>query len=111
MPKIYKIKVYLTHFEKGQPVSSSPLDDVFTFKDVHQLLIEKGMKVRSVLGHFRNELVEYFEHAREMASIEETPDEEIPKFFFFPKGVKRYAAKEGYAVEVLSPSTSPADDE
>jgi hypothetical protein len=113
MPKIYKIKVYYTEFEKGQPVSLVQLDEVFTFKDLHQFLIEKGMKVNLTIGPFRDNLVKYFEEVREWADDEDeaTPDEETHKYIFLPKGVKRYGAKYGYAVEVLDPATSTANDE
>lgn len=113
MPKIYKIKVYYTEFEKGQPLALAPLDDAFTFKDLQQFLIDKGMKVRLTLGHFRTDLLERLEDFREGASLSGIPDEEleIPKFFYFPKDVKPYEAKYGYAVEVLTPATSSTNDE
>ncbi len=112
MPKIYKIKVYLTEFVKGQSVSSVPVDDVSTFKDLHRFLLEQGMKVNINLGPFRNNLVEHFQMLWEQAYIDDIPEDKIGKYSFFPKDVKqRYPTCHGYSVEVLNPVPLPANDE
>ncbi len=111
MPKIYKCKVYLTEFVKGKPVRFVQVGDLFTFKEVHQFLTEKEMKVGINLGPFRNNLVEYFRMARELAFTDDIPEEELPKFSFFPQGVGNYATCHGYSVELLNPASLPANDE